>query len=127
MASPELKVFVIAHPNITHDCRNCFEDATHLSKAKGTILFEDNIKKAMGLKRSTSNQRLPSMSPHPNRVSTVRLPSGVHLSNTNINTNGYNVNNNALINPTNLVNMNMLNANALSAYLSFLLGGFRST
>ncbi|CAF3071127.1 unnamed protein product [Rotaria sp. Silwood2] len=65
MASPELKVFIISHPNISHDIRGCFEDSTHLSKAKGTILFEENIKKAMGLKISTissnNNQRISSM------------------------------------------------------------------
>ncbi|CAF3469840.1 unnamed protein product [Rotaria sp. Silwood1] len=132
MASPELKVFIISHPNISHDIRGCFEDSTHLSKAKGTILFEENIKKAMGLKMSTissnNNQRLSSMCLNTNKFSTTttRLPLGLKLSNTNTNSNGYNVNNNALINPNNIVNMNMLNANALSAYLSFLVGGFRS-
>ncbi len=114
MASPELKVFVISHPNISHDIRGCFEDSTHLSKAKGTILFEENIKKIMGLKKSSIC------------LTPTRRPLGLKLSNTNTNSNGYNINNNALINPNNLVNMNMLNANALSAYLSFLMGGFRS-
>ncbi|CAF1486817.1 unnamed protein product [Rotaria magnacalcarata] len=128
MASPELKVFVIAHANISHDIRGCFEDSTHLSKAKGTILFEENIKKAMSLKvSSNNNQRLSSMCFNTNKYPTApRLPIGLKLSNTNTNSNGYNMNNNALINPNNLVNMNMLNANALSAYLSFLVGGFRS-
>ena len=51
MASPELKVFIIPHSNISHDIRGCFEDSTHLSKSKGTILFEENIKKVMGLKK----------------------------------------------------------------------------
>jgi hypothetical protein len=105
MASPELKVFVIPHPNISHDIRGCFEDSTHLSKSKGTILFEENIKKLMGLKKSSIC------------LTPTRRPLGLKPSNTN--TNGYNLNNNAL------VNMNMLNANALSAYLSFLVGGFR--
>jgi hypothetical protein len=130
MASPELKVFIISHPNISHDIRGCFEDSTHLSKAKGTILFEENIKKIMGLKKSpissNSNQRLSSICLNTNKYSPTRLPLGLKLSNTNINSNGYNINNNALINSNNLVNMNMLNANALSAYLSFLMGGFRS-
>ncbi|CAF2479162.1 unnamed protein product [Rotaria sp. Silwood2] len=133
MASPELKVFIISHPNISHDIRGCFEDSTHLSKAKGTILFEENIKKAMGLKISTissnNNQRISSMCLNTNKfptTTTTRLPLGLKLSNTNTNSNLYNVNNNALINPNNIVNMNMLNANALSAYLSFLVGGFRS-
>ncbi|CAF3747798.1 unnamed protein product [Rotaria socialis] len=128
MASPELKVFVISHANISHDIRGCFEDSTHLSKAKGTILFEENIKKAMSLKvLSNNNQRLSSMCFNTNKYPTTsRLPIGLKLSNTNINSNGYNMNNNALINPNNLVNMNMLNANALSAYLSLLVGGFRS-
>lgn len=131
MASPELKVFVISHPNISHDVRGCFEDSTHLSKSKGTILFEENIKKAMNLKLSSNtNQRLSSMclntNKYPTATTTTRLPVGIKLSNTNTNSNTYNMNNNALINPTNLVNMNMLNANALSAYLSFLVGGFRS-
>ncbi|CAF3603037.1 unnamed protein product [Rotaria sordida] len=132
MASPELKVFIISHPNISHDIRGCFEDSTHLSKSKGTILFEENIKKVMGLKISTissnNNQRSSSMCLNTNKfpTTTTRLPLGLKLSNTNTNSNGYNVNNNALINPNNLVNMNMLNANALSAYLSFLVGGFRS-
>ena len=124
MTSPELKVFIISHPNISHDIRGCFEDSTHLSKAKGTILFEENIKKIMGLKKaSNTNQQLSSIS---NKFPSNRLPLGIKLSNTNTNSNGYNVNNNALINPNGLVNMNMLNANALSAYLSFLVGGFRS-
>jgi hypothetical protein len=130
MASPELKVFIIPHLNISHDIRGCFEDSTHLSKAKGTILFEENIKKIMGLKKSpissNSNQRLSSICLNTNKFSPTRLPLGLKLSNTNTNSNGYNVNNNALINPNNLVNMNMLNANALSAYLSFLVGEFRS-
>jgi hypothetical protein len=130
MASPELKVFIIPHPNISHDIRGCFEDSTHLSKAKGTILFEENIKKIMGLKKcpisSNSNQQLSSICLNTNKYPSTRLPLGLKLSNTNTNSNGYNVNNNALINPNNLVNMNMLNANALSAYLSFLVGGFRS-
>jgi hypothetical protein len=124
MGSPELKVFIISHSNISHDIRGCFEDSTHLSKAKGTILFEENIKKAMGLKKCTitsnSNQRLSSTCLNTNRLPPTRLPLGLKLSNTN-----YNINNNALINPNNLVNMNMLNANALSTYLSFLVGGFR--
>jgi len=128
MASPELKVFIIPHPNISHDIRGCFEDSTHLSKAKGTILFEENIKKIMGLKKSpissNSNQRLSSICLNTNKYPPTHLPLGLKLSNTN--SNGYNINNNALINPNNLVNMNMLNANALSAYLSFLMGGFRS-
>jgi hypothetical protein len=130
MASPELKVFIIPHPNISHDIRGCFEDSTHLSKAKGTILFEENIKKIMGLKKSpissNSNQRLSSICLNTNKYSPTHLPIGLKLSNTNTNSNSYNINNNALINPNNLVNMNMLNANALSAYLSFLMGGFRS-
>jgi hypothetical protein len=124
MASPELKVFIIPHLNISHDIRGCFEDSTHLSKAKGTILFEENIKKIMNLKKSTisstSNQRLCF---NTNKFPSTRLPLGLKLSNTNTN---YNINNNALINSNNLVNMNMLNANALSAYLSFLVGGFRT-
>jgi hypothetical protein len=129
MASPELKVFVIAHPNISHDIRGCFEDSTHLSKAKGTILFEENIKTAMNLKKpssitSNSNPRLSSTSSNTNKLSNTRYPLGLRLSNSNLNS--YNMNNNALINPTNLVNMNVLNANALSAYLSFLVSGFRS-
>jgi hypothetical protein len=111
MTSPELKVFIIPHPNISHDIRGCFEDSTHLSKAKGTILFEENIKKIMGLKKSTSNQRLSSICLNTNKYPPTHLPVGLKNSN---------VNNNAL------VNMNMLNANALSAYLSFLVGGFRS-
>ena len=118
MASPELKVFVIPHPNISHDIRGCFEDSTHLSKAKGTILFEENIKKLMGLKKS-------SICLTANKFPPTRLPLGLKLSNTNTNSTSYNLNNNALINSNNLVNMNMLNANALSAYLSFLVGGFR--
>lgn len=130
MASPELKVFIIPHSNISHDIRGCFEDSTHLSKAKGTILFEENIKKIMGLKKtpisSTSNQRLSSICLNQTKYSSTRHPLGLKLSNPNINSNSYNLNNNALINPNNLVNMNMLNANALSAYLSFLVGGFRS-
>jgi hypothetical protein len=125
MTSPELKVFIISHPNISHDIRGCFEDSTHLSKAKGTILFEENIKKMMGLKKtSNTNQQLSSICLNTNKYPSNRVQLGLKLSNTN--TNGYNVNNNALINPNSLVNMNMLNANALSAYLSFLVGGFRS-
>jgi len=111
MTSPELKVFIIPHPNISHDIRGCFEDSTHLSKAKGTILFEENIKKIMGLKKSTISSICLNTTKYP----PARLPLGLKHSNTNSN-----VNNNAL------VNMNMLNANALSAYLSFLVGGFRS-
>lgn len=119
MASPELKVFVISHPNISHDIRGCFEDSTHLSKAKGTILFEENIKKIMGLKKSSTSLNMTKYPP-------TRLPLGLKFSNTNTtNPTAYNMNNNALINPNSLVNMNMLNANALSAYLSFLVGGFR--
>lgn len=119
MASPELKVYVIAHPNISHDIRGCFEDSTHLSKAKGTILFEENIKKIMGLKKSSTSLNI-------NKYPSTRLPLALKLSNTNTNNpTAYNINNNALINPNSLVNMNMLNANALSAYLSFLVGGFR--
>jgi len=118
MASPELKVFIIAHPNISHDIRGCFEDSTHLSKSKGTILFEENIKKVMGLKKSpissTSSQRLAL---NQTKFPSTYLPLGLKLSNTNANTSNLNLNNNAL------VNMNMLNANALSAYLSLLVGG----
>ncbi|CAF1138108.1 unnamed protein product [Adineta ricciae] len=125
MASPELKVFIISHPNISHDIRGCFEDSSHLSKAKGTILFEENIKKAMGLKKSSiSQQRLSSIYLNSTKPSPTQLPLGLKFSHTNANSN---MNNNALINPNNLVNMNMLNANALSAYLSLLVGGFRSS
>nr|ACI90336.1 serpin 6 precursor [Philodina roseola] len=126
MASPELKVYVINHSNISHDIRGCFEDSTHLSKAKGTILFEENIKKAMGLKKSPSHSRLTTISPNQTKLPSAptRLPLGFKYSQTHFN--GYNLNNNALMNPTNLVNMNMINANALSAYLSFLANGFRS-
>ena len=125
MVSPELKVFIISHPNISHDIRGCFEDSSHLSKAKGTILFEENIKKAMGLKKSSpSQQRLSSIYLNSTKPSPTQLPWGLKFSNTNANAN---MNNNALINPNNLVNMNMLNANALSAYLSLLVGGFRSS
>jgi hypothetical protein len=119
MTSPELKVFIISHPNISHDIRGCFEDSTHLSKAKGTILFEENIKKIMGLKKTSNSSTYINTNKFP---TTNRHPLGLKLSNTN----NYNMNNNALINPNGLVNMNMLNANALSAYLSFLVGGFRS-
>ena len=131
MVSPELKVFVIPHPNISHDIRGCFEDSSHLSKTKGTVLFEENIKKAMSLKISTlssnNNSRLSSsICLNTNKFTSTCLPSGLKLSNTNTNSNNYNMNNNALINPNNLVNMSMLNANVLSAYLSFLVGGFRS-
>lgn len=124
MASPELKVFVIGHSNISHDIRGCFEDSTHLSKAKGTILFEENIKKAMGLKKSSSQSRLTSISAVAPKFAPTRLPVGLKYSQTHFN--GYNLNNNALMNPTNLVNMNLINGNALSAYLSFLANGFRS-
>lgn len=123
MTSPELKVFIISHPNISHDIRGCFEDSTHLSKAKGTILFEENIKKMMGLKQTSNSSTYINTNKFP---TTNRHPLGLKLSNTNTNSNNYNMNNNALINPNGLVNMNMLNANALSAYLSFLVGGFRS-
>ncbi|CAF0943562.1 unnamed protein product [Adineta steineri] len=119
MASPELKVFIISHANISHDIRGCFEDSTHLSKAKGTILFEENIKKIMGLKKLSNNNPICL---NTNKYSSTRFPLGLKLSNTN----NYNTNNNALINSNNLINMNMLNANTLSAYLSFLISGFRS-
>ncbi|CAF1166067.1 unnamed protein product, partial [Didymodactylos carnosus] len=149
MTSPELKVFVIQHFNILPDTRGCFEDSTHLSKAKGTMLFEENIKIAMGLKRITNstiinnnnynsiNVLRPSSSKLPRQPTFLQQQTsstnqlGLKQSTTQnqtINTTiPFNINNNAFQNMSTMnANLNLLNAHTLGAYLSFLVGGFRS-